>query len=74
MSHTLRLFLNSVWKQLDLGKLRNELRRFSIVRQEILEKFPDVGSADIFPTIQRIPEFVGRFNAYEHLYFFQRTV
>ena len=73
MSHTLRLFLNSVWKQLDLGELRNELRRFSIVRQEILEKFPDVGSADISPTIQRIPEPVDRFNEYEHLYFFSEN-
>ena len=70
MRHTLRPFTNSVWKQLDLGELRDELRRFSIVGQEILEKFPDVSSADISPIIQLIPEPVDRFNAYEHLYFF----
>ena len=39
MRHTLRPFTNSVWKQLDLGELRDELRRFSIVSPEILEKF-----------------------------------
>ena len=72
MSHTLRPFSNSVWNQLDLGELRNELRRFSIVGQEILEKFPDVGSADISLEIQLIPEPVDRFNVYEHLYFFFR--
>ena len=73
MSHTLRPFSNSVWNQLDLGELKNELRRFSIVSPEILEKFPDVGSADISLEIQLIPEPVDRFNVYEHLYFFQRT-
>ena len=73
MRHTLRPFTNSVRKQLDLGELRDELRRFSIVGQEILEKFPDVSSADISPIIQLIPEPVDRFNVYEHLYFFQRT-
>ena len=70
MRHTLRPFTNSVWKQLDLGELRDELRRFSIVGQEILEKFPDVSSADISLEIQLIPEPVDRFNVYEHLYFF----
>ncbi len=70
MSHTLRPFSNSVWNQLDLGELKNELRRFSIVSPEILEKFPDVGSADISLEIQLIPEPVDRFNVYEHLYFF----
>lgn len=73
MSSPLRLFPNSVWNQLDLGELRNELRRFSIVGQEILEKFPDVSSADISPIIQLIPEPVDRFNAYEHLYFFSEN-
>lgn len=70
MSRALRFPLNSVWKQLDLGELKNELRRFSIVSPEILEKFPDVGSADISLEIQLIPEPVDRFNVYEHLYFF----
>lgn len=73
MRHTLRPFTNSVWKQLDLGELRDELRRFSIVGQEILENFPDVSSADISPIIQLIPEPVDRFNAYEHLYFFSEN-
>ena len=70
MRHTLRPFTNSVWKQLDLGELRDELRRFSIVSPEILEKFPDVDSADISLEIRLIPEPVDRFNVYEHLYFF----
>ena len=70
MSHTLRPFSNSVWNQLDLGELRNELRRFSIVGQEILEKFPDISSADISPAVQYIPEPLRRSNAYEKLYFF----
>ena len=70
MRHTLRPFTNSVWKQLDLGELRDELRRFSIVSPEILEKFPDVDSADISLEIQLIPKPVDRFNVYEHLYFF----
>ncbi len=70
MSSPLRLFPNSVWNQLDLGELRNELRRFSIVGQEILEKFPDISSADISPAVQYIPELLRRSNAYEKLYFF----
>ena len=70
MSSPLRLFPNSVWNQLDLGELRDELRRFSIVGQEILEKFPDISSADISPAVQYIPELLRRSNAYEKLYFF----
>ena len=70
MRHTLRPFPNSVWKQLDLGELRNELCSFSIVSQEILEKFSDVSAADLSPTVRHIPEPLNRMNAYEKLYFF----
>ena len=76
MRHTLRPFPNSVWKQLDLGELRNELCSFSIVSQEILENFSDVSAADLSPTVRHIPEPLNRMNAYGNLYqcFFDRNL
>ena len=62
---------STVWEQLKLDTLKNELMKFSIAPKEILEKFGDIVPADFTPRFHCSPSNVVRVNAFEWQYFFQ---
>ena len=62
---------STVWEQLKLDTLKNELMKFSIAPKEILEKFGDIVPADFTPRVHCSPSNVVRVNAFEWQYFFQ---
>ncbi len=62
---------STVWEQLKLDTLKNELMKFSIAPKEILEKFGDIVPADFTPRVHCSPSNAVRVNAFEWQYFFQ---
>ena len=62
---------STVWEQLKLDTLKNELMKFPIAPKEILEKFGDIVPADFTPRVHCSPSNAVRVNAFEWQYFFQ---
>lgn len=62
---------STVWEQLKLDTLKNELMKFSIAPKEILEKFGDIVPADFTPRVHCSPSNAVRVNAFEWQYSFQ---
>ena len=62
---------STVWEQLKLDTLKNELMKFPIAPKEILEKFGDIVPADFTPRVHCSPSNAVRVNAFEWQYSFQ---